>query len=192
MSECGKDVELPRNNIEIRDMVQTDPKVIEAARVAVTMVLQENLGSVGDLTLVFVDRINNPVTNILMPYPAETFPDGKTIVLAMGSPFMKDWIQNFGPISSMLLMSAHEAKHVVQIRQGDPPPFSASLSAEDYTNEPHEIDAWNEALHLFKKIRTEASGSFVTSGRKFTVPEESRYKQETSQLPDYIRGQKGY
>lgn len=34
---------------------------------------------------------------------------------------MKSWQVQLGPIASMLLLTAHEAAHIAQIRKGDPP-----------------------------------------------------------------------
>ncbi len=67
-----------------------------------------------------------------------------------------------------------------------PPPSSADLSPEQYRDEPHEVEAWEEAFDLFKGLRPGARGTVKIEGRAYTMPETSSYVIDRSKLPSYI------
>ncbi len=112
----------PLMGVVVKELVEVNPSVKGAAVLAVTEVVEHSLRKCEDITIVFASGITDTNTKIVMPHASETFPDGKTIVFAMDSELLKTYVEQFGPIGSMLIMAAHEAKHVVQIRSGNPPP----------------------------------------------------------------------
>jgi hypothetical protein len=86
---------------------------------------------------------------------------------------------NFGlpEDQAMIILAAHEAMHKVQVHRGEHPksfPITQEVSV-DYFDSKHEIEAWEEALHVFKKIFPKASGGFTTGNKRYTIPEKSKY-----------------
>jgi hypothetical protein len=77
----------------------------------------------------------------------------------------------------MFLYAAHEATHKVQFAHGENPrPSPQSPELDDvYDNDPHEREAWIEAMHAFKKKYPNANGSIVSGPNTFHIPPVSRY-----------------
>ena len=65
--------------------------------------------------------------NTELTHVGEAFPDGRKIAFAMDSKNMESWRKELGEIASALLLTAHEAAHIAQIRTGDHPPSSFEI-----------------------------------------------------------------
>lgn len=178
--------------IVIDNRVEVPSQQVEAASIACRLVLNKLLNSEQQhdpVQIIFVSRIMDKGKKC--DHHGEAFPDGKRIVLAMDAPNMKSWQEQLGQIASMLLLTAHEATHIAQIRKGDPPPSSIetikSHGGSAYQNEPHELAAHREAFDLFKALRPHARGTLRIGGKSYTVPNQSSYVVDLSEFPAYIR-----
>lgn len=149
----------------------------------------ESTQQVDPIQIIFASRILK--NGIECDHYGEAFPDGQKIAFAMNAPDMTSWQEIFGPIGSILILTAHEATHIAQIRRGDPPPSSHEIivntSANAYLNERHEVEANQEALSVFKALRPHAKGTLLIGGVSYTIPEKSEYKIDLDEIPDFIK-----
>lgn len=176
----------------IDNRVEVPSQQVEAASIACRLVLTKLLTpeqQIEPVQIIFVSRIMNKGTEC--DHHGEAFPDGKRIAFAMDAPNMKSWLEQLGPIASMLLLTAHEATHIAQTRKGDPPPSSLEIIKNHgrsvYEDEPHEVEAHTEAFDLFRALRPHAKGTLRIGERSYTVPEQSSYKINLDDLPDFIK-----
>lgn len=75
---------------------------------------------------------------------------------------------------TLILMAGHEAVHKAQLFRGDTPTttFDNNLDfKEEYWHFRHEIEAWEKAMTVFKKIFPNAYGSIKIAGREYKLPE---------------------
>ena len=108
--------------VTIDNRVEVPSQQIEAASIACRLVLTKMLTPEQQrepVQIIYVSMIMNKGAEC--DHHGEAFPDGKRIAFAMDAPNMKSWQKQLGPIASMLLLTAHEATHIAQIRKGDPP-----------------------------------------------------------------------
>lgn len=73
------------------------------------------------------------------------------------------------------LFTSHETVHKKQIESGDTL-TDAFVAGENYQNLPEEIEAWDVALHIFKKAYPHATGGFSVGNRRYEIPRRSRYR----------------
>ena len=94
--------------VVIDNRVEVPSQQAEAASIACRLVLAKLLTPEQQrepVHIIFVERIMNK--GVEREHHGEAFPDGKRIAFAMDAPNMRSWQEQFGPIDSMLLLTAH-------------------------------------------------------------------------------------
>jgi hypothetical protein len=172
---------LSKTRIVVDNRSDVPEELVVTASLACQLVLDKLLDPtqrIAPVKLIFLSTIMSQ-DNIDLSIACEAFPDGNTIVFAMESQGMEKWYKFAGNIGAMLLLSAHSAAFVAQIRTGHP----MMCESDPFHNEDR---AWNESLDLFKALRPYTTGQIVVGGRTYFVPNESTYLVNIDDLPEYI------
>jgi hypothetical protein len=159
----------------IVNLVEAPPDIINAAQTAISMVWKKNVGEPADVLLFFAERIVDE-TGQDTGWSSACSANSKKIQFALDT--MRERLKfGMGDFVTMLMAAAHEAMHMVQIHRGDPPQPSpkGNTMNKHYRNDRHEIEAWEEAMHVIKKLYPQASGAPEINGRLYEVPKVSKY-----------------
>ena len=163
-----------RFNIDAR--VTPQPSVEPEAMRAIALVWRKYFNRPEAFNVIFASRLVAPGTDIDTGLSAQYDPDSDELRFALDT--MMERFQLGLPMHhTMIITAAHETKHKVQFALGQNPTHHLSFtSPENYFDDPHEVDATNEALDLFKGIFPNASGGFNWGHRRFEIPTQSTYK----------------
>lgn len=181
----------PDLRINIVDLCNTDETVIEAARIAVSIVLIGNLEHLDPVDMVFISNFRNNNGIILPNNCGSTSFNGKRITLAMQSSPVTSFQRLVGIELGIFYIAAYEAAHIARKRLGL---YKASaLSTQEYLDSIEEDAAWEETLHVAKALKPNFSGSFSfifeDKGiiKTYVYPEASKYSLDSSQIPDFLK-----
>ena len=140
------------------------------------MVWNKNVKTNGKFMLSFcnalVDKNDNDSRRT-----AEYNPDTDTFVFAMDQVKERSQEMKLSISDTILLVAAHETMHKVQFYRGDkmiPAPKGNKFTSNYYIQN-QEVEAWNEALDLFKKIHPNSQGGFTFGTKRYLVPKTSSY-----------------
>ncbi len=75
----------------------------------------------------------------------------------------------------IILLGSHEAMHKVQIQKGENPRASKEMTRDEHHESPHEIEAWNEAMHVFRYFYPDVSIFINQGSQHYESPEVSKY-----------------
>lgn len=162
----------------VHKFTEVSPLTENAAKQAIAMVWDKNIGEPTTFNLAFASRITNPETDEDTGRGEEYDPDLDMFKFALNT--MTERLKFGLPEEQvMVIVAAHSAFHKVQFARGENP-RTVSMNPivyeqKEYFNRPEEKSAWIEALHVFKKIYPGAKGSFTTGGVKYSIPNRSKY-----------------
>lgn len=167
--------EIERHNfiVHVDYRIQVPDKTILAAEYGIGLTWNLLAGSSESFRISFEDWIISRKTgkpaNIASRYESGT----GVISFGVESDSFKSF--HLPQAETSFLAGSHEAAHKMQLRRGDVFPSSDEPSDEEYINRPEEIEAWEVALNIFKYVYPKASGYIVPHGRRFDIPEKSRF-----------------
>lgn len=175
MGEDKKDSNQFRNTFEVINMAKVSTEVVESAKKAVSMVWDKNVNNSTKLNLVFCTHLTDSYGKDI-DLAGQYDPASDKIILAVDSESYNS-IKGVGldDKAAAVLMSAHETMHKVQFHRGEVLKPSELDKPDKYINDIHEQEAWNEALHVFKKLYPKSRGGFTLFGHRFEIPEQSKY-----------------
>lgn len=174
-----KKIEQKEDPVEIKfniqKLIEVSDDVLEGIKKGMTLIWEKNIKEPVEFKIVIASYLLNPITGEPIKCSCEYIPNTDTFVFAMNTIQEED---NLGlPLdTTMILLAAHEAMHKVQHFKGRKLKPSHDLSGnffKGYHDDEDEIEAWEEALRVFKKIFPESHGELRTGNRKFTIPDVS-------------------
>jgi len=167
------DRSVSRNNFEfnITPLVELSPHTINAALRGISMVWEKHNGSPTKAKVTFGRRILKPDSDEDTGVPAYYSPSTNMFAFAAATIHEK-YGAIFPKEKIYLLLGAHEGAHKVQVARGDPPKYS-DLQVEP--GDPHEDEAWTEAVHVYRKVYPNDELSFTAGDVTYTLPQVSKY-----------------
>jgi len=147
------------------DLVEMSPGIEDAARLGISMVMEEVTDDPSQPSLMFTRSLS--LGSPHGPIPLDGFYDFREdrIYIALGTLRQNHPPTLVEPVT--LLIAAHEARHRVQIQHfGATTAEAAHLgTANAYATNPHEEDAWQTAIRIFEKAYPHIPFSFSVADR---------------------------
>ena len=168
---------LGRNLVEFRVTLlrETSPTNVAAFKRGISMVWGKHVGTPTTTNITFADRILRPQSNedsgVVACYigSSDTFLFGCDTLTEKYKRTIEKGLMTEEQL--FLLLGSHEATHRVQIHRGDPPRY-LDMMVQD--GDPHEYEAWQETVHVYKKVYPTARLSFTVNGRDYELPPVSK------------------
>lgn len=158
---------------EITKLVDVSEGIVESVKTGTSMVWERHVDEPTTMTITFGSRIINK-ESIDTGRLAQYSPENDQFSFAMDT--IKEKAKSESSQQPLtLLFSSHEATHKVQIYRGDQLPAIKDQTQEEYFTSPYEKEAWDEALHVVKKVYPQLRVSFKTGPLRYTSPRESKY-----------------
>lgn len=166
----------PKLTVNVRNVIGVAENSVLLAKGAIDVVWRNciNVDDVINLDIVgyFVDDSGKHYT-----HGGNYDPETKTITIAVKSETFQSFLRTgLSEKAAMCLLTAHEMGHRLQDFRGERLIPSNDLTDSEYSNSTQEAEAWEVALHTFKNIWYESTGSVDYLGKKLVIPEESKYK----------------
>lgn len=160
-------------NVENKSGVPQD--TIDAAKNAMQVVWRNLIKTEQNMTLQFVDFIVDDTGKIINSAAMFT-PELNKIVIAVKSDSFKSFTNvGFGQEAVACLLTGHEMGHKVQDFRGEKLKSNTDFDSVDYKNDPQEAEAWDIALHTFKKIYPNSSGKGQYADKILEIPKKSKF-----------------
>lgn len=159
---------------KVRRLVDVPDEVVSAAQEAATLVWERNIGTPTVMRYTFASRITDRKTGEDTGIAAQYNP-GRRDSFTFALERIEEQPVPLSFPEKTFLSAAHEVTHKVQAARGETLRPTPTPPDEEYDNDPHEIEAWDEALHAFKFRYPNASGSISVGPNTFHVPDRSRY-----------------
>lgn len=167
--------QIPQHEFNVRNLANVDDKIIHAAQKAAVLVWNKHIGQPTKFNFIFCNHLVNPSTNAVNDQRSAAYdPETDELKFAMDT-IAKRVHFTLSADATMIILSAHETTHKVQITRGDNVTPSGSLSEQEYRDNEHEDEAWQESVDVFKKVYPNANGEVTPNGKIYRIPEQTSY-----------------
>ncbi len=154
---------------DVHKLVEVEPAIETAAKQAIVSVWKRHMNEPVSVDLTFashmtVDLDDGTTDSVNSAYSAE----GDKIYIAI------DTMKERHPADRLdflvFLQAAHEARHLVQEKMGDPAPHSGSTIANGvYLDDRHEDEAWQSAIDAFSGIYPDFPLTFSVGSNTYST-----------------------
>jgi hypothetical protein len=154
---------------DVHKLIEVEPAIETVTRQAIADVWEKNMKEPVSVDLTFASHITVPLDNGTTESVNSIFsPEGDKILIAI------DTIKERHPADLLgflvVLHAAHEARHLVQEKMGDPGPHSGStMENGTYLEDRHEHEAWQSAIDTFSDFYPESPFTFSVGSNTYST-----------------------
>lgn len=150
----------PEVKFDVHKLIDVEPEIEIVAQQAITSVWKKHMKEPVSVDLIFASHITIDLDDGTEDSVNSVFnPEGDKILIAIDT--MKERHSSGLLDFLVVLQAAHEARHLVQKKMGDPAPHSGSTIANGtYLDDRHEDEAWQSAIDAFSNIYPELPFEF--------------------------------
>lgn len=161
--------------INVNNLAGVEQKTIDSSKEAIKVIWENYIGKDFVVELEFVDHIRKSNGDILDSAGDFNLDTGKLRVAVASDSFKSFTNQDFPELAAATLIVGHEMAHKLQLLRGEKLNPNDDFESEEYKNDPQEAEAWEIALHTFKKVHPFSSGYANYLGKKLEIPTKSKF-----------------